>query len=73
MVRVCAGTVEVSVPKVIEDDEILTEAIIYGDIATFIMELPTLVEKYPRIRESVAMDVEILNSLIRLVHQLKEP
>lgn len=73
MVKVCAGVFEVTVPKIIEDDEILTEAIIYGDIATFIMELPTLIEKYPRIKESVAMDVELVRSLIQLVNTLKEP
>lgn len=73
MVKVCAGVFEASVPKIIEDDEILTEAVIYGDIATFIMELPTLLEKYPRIKESVAMDVELLHSLISLADTLKEP
>ena len=73
MVRVCAGTFEASVPKVIEDDEILTEAVLYGDISTFIMELPKLLEKYPRIRESVAMDVELIHSLISIADSLRNP
>lgn len=73
MVKVCAGVFEASVPKIIEDDEILTEAVIYGDIATFLMNLPTLLEKYPRIKESVAMDIELLDSLISLANSLKEP
>ena len=73
MVVVSTGVFRASVPKMVEDDEILTEAIIYGDIATFLMELPKILEKYPRIKESVAMDVELLHSLIELVNTLKEP
>lgn len=68
MVEVKFGQIEFSVPKAVKGDEIAEEAIIYADIATFLTSIPEVLKEHPRLRKSIKLDLELLNTLAELGH-----
>lgn len=68
MVEVCFGHIDYSVPIELQGDEIAEEAIIYGDIATFLISIPEVLKTYPRLKESIKLDTELLQTLLELGH-----
>ena len=72
MVEVKFGQIEFSVPKTVKGDEIAEEAIIYADIATFLMAIPDVLKEHPRLKKSIKLDVDMLKMLAEIGHIVAE-
>lgn len=68
MVNVCFGQVEYTVPIEVKDNKDLSEAIIYGDIASFLLSIPEVLKEYPNMKKSIKQDVNLLMALAELGH-----
>ena len=68
MVISSCGKVEYSVPKEVEGESILAEAIIYADIASFLLSIPDILNDYPNLKKSIKNDVNLLMALADLGH-----
>lgn len=68
MVKVDFGQVEFSVPRELKDDELASEAIIYADIATFLMAIPDVLKEHPRLKKSIKLDINMLETLAEIGH-----
>lgn len=68
MVKVEFGQIEYSVPKEVKGDELLEEAILYADIATFLFSIPDVLKEHPRMKRTLKLDMDLLEQLAEIGH-----